>query len=268
MSSRPLLFSLLVSLAATAASTAATAQGLPAFIFRPSYGEESPTVGGLRVGAEDVRGQPGGYSGGVAIWAAAHDSSSFAMNALRLGGGSFGTDGAIEADIALGARIDVTPEMGPYLRGGLRGHYIGSERLVLSVIEAPTGSIGYQYLQKDPKLPLLFEAGGRGGFAAAGRFNVDEARRVLRPALEVGAHASIGVGPIHFEGDYSYLHPHGQPSAPVEVLYGALCMRIVSFGACLDARQHATETTLSDGTTRRDRVLQLGLLLGLWLGKD
>lgn len=267
---RSFLVSLSLVLAAMCACTSASAQQvLPGFIFRPSYGEESPTIAGVRFGGEDIRNGDGSYGAGFEIWAAAHDPTSFAMNTFRLGGGSFGTEGAISADIALGGRIDITPEMGPYVRGGIRGHYIGSERLVLSLIEAPTGSVGYQYLSHtDPDLPLLFEAGGRGGFAAAGRFNVDDARRVIRPALEVGGHASVGVGPVHFEGDYSYLLPHGQPSSPIEVLYGAVCVRVVFLGACVDAQQQAGETLLPGSTTRRERVIQLGLLLGFWLGKD
>lgn len=269
MRTRALLLSFAVAVIVAAPCRAALAQGLPAFIFRPSYGDESPTIGGVRLSGEEVRGKEGAWAAGVAIWAAAHDKTSFSMTSMRLGGGTFGTEGAIAADIGLGTRFDLTKEMGPYIRGGLRGHYIGSERLVLSLIEVPTGSFGFQYLSnEDPKLPLLVEVGGRGGFAAAGRFNVDDARRVVRPALEVGMHASIGVGPVHFEGDYSYLHPHGQPSSPIEVLGAAVCVRIVSFGACIDGQQFASETILPDTTTRRERVVQLGLLLGLWLGKD
>jgi hypothetical protein len=268
---RLLLSSLAFVTASVATTHAARADTdvLPGFIFRPGYGEESPTIGGVRAGGEDVRGEAGSYGAGVAIWAAAHDTTSFARNSLRLGGGTFGTEGAFETDMGLGGRLDITREMGPYVRGGLRGHYIGSDRLVLSLIEAPTATTGFQYLSHEDKdLPLLFEAGGRAGFAAGGRFIVEDARRVIRPALEAGVHASVGVGPVHFEGDYSYLHEHGAPSSPIEVLYGAVCVRVFSFGACVDGQQHAAEAILPDGTTRRERVVQLGLILGFWLGKD
>jgi hypothetical protein len=257
-----------LALALALVAPRASAQILPAWLLRPTVAEQTPNLLGARGGLEAIRGDATYFGAAVSTWQAGHDKTGLFMSSARIGGGS-GIEGALAGDFAIGTRVDVAEDHGPFLRGGVRGFLEGSDRLTASFIEVPTAYAGYQYLSSsDTDTPLLFELGGRAGFGAAGRFVVPGARRVIRPALETGAHASVGVGPAHLELDYSRVGPNGDPRSAFETATGALCGHVDWFGACVEAEIHwaeaATEGVPGDAS-RRARAILGGFTLGVWL---
>jgi hypothetical protein len=214
----------------------------------------------VRGGAEHISGDArtsGGAS--LSLWQAAYDPTIRTVGGYRLGFQDSGVSGLAREDIAIGRRFDLDSTHGIIARGGGRVHLMGDDQVLFTFIELPQAQLGYQ-VKVPGATPILFELTGRGGFAAAGRYNVGNGRRTIGPSPEAGANLGVGVGPVHLEGSYSQILPHGKGRGLFHVLDGTTCVHVKPLGVCADASLYSAET---DAGTKG--VLQLGLSVGVWL---
>lgn len=244
----------------------ATAQSQVPWNTGSRYSKESPSILALRGGYEHTKADEGAGAA-ITLWHASYDKDSRYVGLARLGYSHPGVDGAILGDYGFGSRLDPGGKTNGFVfRGGIRGHYFGTERFVFSWLSLPRGQVGYQVKIDDADLPILFEIVGSAGLSALGRFNVDDTRRVLRPSAEGGGHVALGIGPFRIEGSYAYIAPHGPPRSPLHVFDATTCVHIKPIGICGDFR--AFDGDALDTTTlapRRVPVIQTGLFVGLWL---
>lgn len=231
----------------------------------PSSGLEAPDILALRTGFEDVRDRGQSTTVGFEVWQAAYGPTARTTGLARIGGGEDGADGVFAADLAFGDRADLGEHHGPFLRGGVRGHYFGSFRLMSSLLEVPQVQLGYQFKKNDRDLPLLFELGGRGGFVLAGRTITSGSRADIGLSADVGGHAAVGVGPVRLEAGYMrvFKKSFGDPS--LEVFDATACGHYKVIGGCIDTRVFAGQGFDSAGQAVRELVVQAGFFFGLWV---
>ncbi|MBX3186820.1 MAG: hypothetical protein KF819_07390 [Labilithrix sp.] len=227
--------------------------------------KESPSILALRGGYEHTTADDAmGVS--LALWSATYDRDSRYVAHARLGYSAPGIDGALAGDYAFGGRLDPGGNTNGFIvRGGVRGHYFGTERFVFSWLSFPRAQLGYQIKIDDRDLPILFEIAGSAGVSLLGRFNVDDTRRVLRPSAEGGGHAALGIGPFRIEGSYALVAPHGPPRTPIHVVDGATCVHVAPVGICADVRSFRGEALDPSLAPKSVSVIQAGLLFGFWL---
>src|SRR5690606_4301918 len=95
------------------------------------------------------------------------DGTTHGQLEFVLGGGEAGFEGMLAGVIAVGFRLDVTDEHGPFGRAGFDGRLQGNDRLYFSALELPRLTLGWQLLSDH----TLVELGARGGPILSGRFN-------------------------------------------------------------------------------------------------
>jgi hypothetical protein len=228
-------------------------------------GLDAPDILALRTGIEDVRDRGQSTSAGFEIWEAAYGPTARMAGLARIGGGEDGADGAFAADLAFGDRADLGDHHGPFLRGGARGHYFGSFRLMSSFLEVPQVQLGYQYKKNDRDLPLLFELGGRSGFVVAGRTLTAGSRADIGLSADVGGHAAVGIGPVRLEAGYMRVFEKSLGEPSLEVFDGTACGHYKVIGGCVDARVFAGQGFDPAGQPVRELVVQAGFFFGLWI---
>jgi hypothetical protein len=167
-----------------------------------------------------------------------------------IGGGSGGFEGGLGGDLAIGARAPTGPDQGPFIRFGFRGYLFGNDDLYNSLLELPTGQVGYQLLVRHR---LLFEIAASGAPVLVGRYNVDDAApRKLGKSFEWGGHLGARVGGVHLELGYWRFEPQrNSPYDALNMLNGQLCAAAWPIALCADARYYRGQvwTPLAGGST-------------------
>lgn len=264
-----LLFSAAMLSVATV-TPAAHAEDLVPWRFGAKASNQSPDILALRLGGTKVEGASDSAFVGAQLWQAGYSPATRTIILGRLGGGTAGAEGALAVDFAFGGRAEIgeKDEQGFFLRAGMRGHYIANDTFIFSLLEVPQAQTGFQLLVagRGNETPLLFEVGVRGSFAGVGRFIVDDARRVIRPAAAGGGHVAFGYGLARLEASYTQVFPNGEPTDVLQMIEGTGCVHIDIVGICTDARWISGRALPGAGRPSEEQsVLQLGLFGGLWL---
>lgn len=192
----------------------------------------------------------------------------FSMRALDfgfIGGGSGGFEGGLGGDFAFGARAPFGPHQGPFVRLGFRGYLFGNDDLYNSLLELPTGQVGYQLLVGRR---LLFELAASGAPVLVGRYDVDGALpRKLGKSFEWGGHLAVRVAGVHLEVGYSRFEPErGSAYDALDMLNGQLCAAAWPIALCADGRYYRGKVwTLLAGGSALDlsESYYLGVHFGL-----
>ena len=179
-----------------------------------------------------------------------------------IGGGTGGFEGALGGGAAVGYRLPIDVDYGPFVRIGFDGAMIGNQKLYYSWIEVPQGQIGYQYLHDRE----VFEVGAHAGPVLAGRFNPgDDARRDTSGSLEWGPYVSVHGGFGRIDGTWMHVfNTQFGVDTPVEIVRANACTYLSkSFGVCGDFSYLRGETEWNFGFTRETTTaLYGGVLFG------
>ena len=154
-----------------------------------------------------------------------------------IGGGSAGFEGGLGGDFAFGARVPLGKTHGPFARLGFKGYLYGNDDLYNSLLELPTGQLGYQILAGHR---FLLELAGSAAPVLVGRYNVGDARpRKLGKSFEYGGHLGLRVQGVHLELGYSRITPErDSPLDPLDVFRGQLCAAAWPVALCVDGRAY------------------------------
>jgi hypothetical protein len=119
---------------------------------------------------------------------------------LALAGGGAGFEGTLGGGLAVGARLPFGERHGPVVRLGVTGHVMGNDVFYSSLIEAPQGQVGYQYMRGI----TVIELGATGGYAIDGRYGQRLYANVLLPVSPL---RPLGEG-LAFGGYLAVQVPH------------------------------------------------------------
>jgi hypothetical protein len=119
---------------------------------------------------------------------------------MGLAGGGAGFEGTLDGSLAVGARIPFGDRHGPVVRIGVQGHIMGSDIFYSSLIEAPQGQLGYQYMRGI----TVLEAGATLGYAIDGRYGH---RLLALTILPNSPHVPLGEG-LAYGGYVAIQVPH------------------------------------------------------------
>lgn len=175
-----------------------------------------------------------------------------------IGAGGDGVEGGLGLDYAMGFRLRVARNQGPFARLGLRAHLLGNQKLYSSRVELPQLQLGYQLLDRQVQL----EAGGRSGFVLIGRYNALGGRRPLGDAFELGGYTALRFEGLHLEAGWTRTEARSSaPGTPVDELSGLFCGIAPPFGVCLDGRYYRGDVRTAQGP-RMATSSYLGLVIG------
>jgi hypothetical protein len=154
-----------------------------------------------------------------------------------IGAGSGGFEGGLGGDFAFGARVPLGRWHGPFFRLGFKGYLYGNDDLYSSILELPTGQLGYQILIGHR---LLFELAADGAPVLVGRYNVgDAAPRKLGKSLDYGGHLGFRAAGVHLEMAVSRVdRGHDYALDPLDVFQGELCAAAWPIAICVDGRAY------------------------------
>jgi hypothetical protein len=230
------------------------------------------TLVGARMSWTSTSVTEGSYGGGISFNTAGYINAALltmrGFGITSFGKGADGVEGYYAGDFALGVILPVGEGHGPFLRLGMRGYLFGNERVWLSNFEAPTGQLGYQYLDG----PWLFEIAGRAGLVGAGRHSLwtgDELtdlnrRKLGMPSAAVGGHLALGYGFLRGEAEYTRTNVADAIGTPMHVWRLSLCVRKDWWGGCIDHQSWLADARMRDGTTPELAVGYGGLSIGIW----
>jgi len=154
-----------------------------------------------------------------------------------IGGGSGGFEGGLGGDFAFGVRVPLGPAHGPFARLGFKGYLYGNDDLYNSILELPTGQLGYQILVGHQ---LLLELSADAAPVLVGRYNVGDARpRKLGKSFDYGGHLGFRAGGVHLELAFSRIdRGHDSALDPLDVFRGELCAAAWPIALCADGRAY------------------------------
>ena len=187
--------------------------------------------------------------------------SGHVMVAAALGGGTAGTDGSASASAGFGWRASPTPTRGAFVRAGVSGLLVGSDRSSLSILEPLQLKTGLQVLESE----LLVEAGLSLGFVAAGRFAAASGTGdALARSGELGSFFTAHFGELWFTTSFlvlpSWLTPDGVSLGVARI---SACGKITSVTVCGDLLYANGTSQDRRGRGERPSVLHSGVTVGL-----
>lgn len=154
-----------------------------------------------------------------------------------IGGGSGGFEGGLGGDFAFGVRAPLGRWHGPFFRLGFKGYLYGNDDLYSSILELPTGQLGYQILIGHR---LLFELAADVAPVLVGRYDAGDAvPRKLGKSFDYGGHLGFRAGGVHLEMAVSRIDRGPDYTLdPLDVFRGELCAAAWPIAICVDGRAY------------------------------
>jgi hypothetical protein len=167
-----------------------------------------------------------------------------------------GLEGTASLDLALGGRLSVLPDQGPFARVGVRMGLFGSPAIEESWFELPQGQLGYQFMSG----PLQLELAARSGLVLAGRMEMSDVSRSYSTQPEVGGYATARWQWLRAEFEYLWLHlDHTFDNVQRGELHVCVVVRPIS--ACFFGTQYQEVGRAPD--RREARWIRAGISVGL-----
>ncbi len=209
------------------------------------------TVGG-RGSYSSANGEPDALGGGLYFVTHGYtSSSSIPLRAARAravispGVGEAGFDGEFVYDLAVGHRLSLGDQHGPFIRGGFVAEALRS-RVLATKVELPQLQAGYQFMDRNK---LHAELGARGGLVLIGRQNItNSSRRPLGGSISWGGYAAAGIEVLRAEVEVNRYEAHtSAPETPVYAIKGQLCALPQPLMICGDVRHYRGDQQLDAG---------------------
>ena len=180
---------------------------------------------------------------------------------MMRGGTSYGTDGKLAADLALGPSVEVFEHGFLFARFGLRGQVEGNDLFTVNEVEPLQAQLGFEFISFG-KIPLLFEAAGRGSLASAAYVSVADFSRTLKPVPAWGGHLALSVGPFRAETVFTQILPSGASRAALDLVQVVACLRAGPVTLCLDHSETFTGLFGPGSAYYRENIAMTGFTLG------
>jgi hypothetical protein len=167
-----------------------------------------------------------------------------------------GLEGTASLDLAVGGRLSLLPDQGPFARVGVRAGVFGSPAIEESWLELPQGQLGYQYMSG----PIQLELAARSGLMLTGRMEMPDVRRSYSTQPEVGGYAIARWRWLRAEFEYLWLHlDHSFDKLQRGELRVCVVVRLVS--ACFFGTQYQEFGRAPE--RREARWIRAGISVGL-----
>ncbi len=191
-------------------------------------------------------------------------------NEIEIGGGADDRgamfQGMLSASLMGGYRISVTPNQGPFIRGGFFGLVAGNDLFYRSALILPDAHVGYQYLVTRK---ILVEAAYTSGLVLTGRSDAPLGTTTdshdLDLAVAMGALGAIHFDPFAISARWTHMFTTTS-SAPVDWLDGSICAEPgKTLAICVHATWdrsdvvNITQVGLTLGTQQKKRLHSAGL---------
>ncbi|MGZ5967720.1 MAG: hypothetical protein ACXWP4_08630, partial [Polyangiales bacterium] len=178
-------------------------------------------------------------------------------HAWSVGGGSSGFEGAVALNLAVGPRLPVGPDHGPFARLGFRAQVEGNQEFYDSIVELPRTEIGWQYLHDWTAL----EIGATFGALLTGKFAVTTAEpRILGNGIASGGYAVVQLPMVRLGGTLQRLPAKDGAAVIAASLYG--CALGEPFALCIDGRWMQTDLLVGPAL-KNTTSLYAGAMFGL-----
>ncbi len=203
-------------------------------------------VVGLRVGQTSLPNSDGAPKGTSFSFSARNEGFLFRNGLttyhdthLALGGGGFGLDGILQGAFGLGVRIPVAETHGPIARVAFLGALRGNDAYYFSLLDAPQGQFGYQFLRGR----VGFEVAATVGWAIAGRASVDGIERSRLGGLERGLMATLAVRHLEVSARACRVDLRDE-ARTLDVGQGSICANALALALCGDLAWMRYSTSL------------------------
>lgn len=261
MTARRLAAALVAAYVASSCATAhAEGSGQPdTWTSFPNSKLVPPIVLGARAGETSTRAS-GGTEGLSAMLYMSGYAPLLRLAVTMRAGRSYGADGKLAADLAVGPSVQVFGGGFVFARFGVRGQLEGNELFTVNEIEPLQAQIGFEYLVIG-SLPMLFEVAGRGALATGAYVSVGDFSRNFKPAPAWGGHLAASIGPFRMEGVFTQIAPTGSSGAALDVVDIVGCLRAGRVALCGDHSQTFTGL-FGPGSYYRENIATTGFTLG------
>jgi hypothetical protein len=191
--------------------------------------------------------------------------SSHGAHSWAIGGGTGGFEGGLALAIAVGPRIPIHPDHGPFVRLGARGSLEGNRELYDSLLELPRAEVGWQYLHDWTAI----EIGATYGALLTGRFRAGRSEtRHMGNGFASGAYAVVQLPMMRLGARVDRLPTKDGPALESASVHG--CAIGAPFALCIDARWMRGDLVVAGASAEATSVYG-GVMLGIvppQTGKD
>ncbi|MBI5532625.1 MAG: hypothetical protein HY898_07920 [Deltaproteobacteria bacterium] len=178
-----------------------------------------------------------------------------------------------QLDAAFGFRLQTSKTRmegegsGPFLRAGMHLMGTGNSKLWVSMIELPTGEVGWQHAAGD----WMLEARASAGPVLAGRYSTGEdGRRRLGSSLAAGGTLALHSTWLHLEASGKRIDAGSDPGSPVDIGSALLCGQPGMLLICTEAHLYGGDIRWVDNAGAehfaRSTVSFVGLIVGVGFG--
>jgi hypothetical protein len=183
------------------------------------------------------------------------------LAATMRAGRSYGPEGKVAVDVALGPYAEVFDGGFLFMRFGVRGQLEGNDLFTVNELEPLQTQLGFEYIAGG-KIPVLFEMAGRGAVASGAHVSVGDFSRTLKPVPAWGGHVALSVGPFRGEVVLTQILPSGASRAALDIAEVIACLRTGPLTLCGDHSEVFTGLFGPGAAYHRENIVMTGFTLG------